>query len=142
MHILLVEDNRADGELIRLGFKRHGFTGSIDWVRDGEEALDFVWKRHDHAQAKTPDLILLDLNLPRRHGLEVLELIKSDDELCVIPVLIMSSSQDPNDINASYRLHANGYLRKPLDFANLQSLISSLLEFWSEHTVLPCRDEL
>lgn len=137
MHILLVEDNRADGELIRLGFEGHGFGGTLDWVRDGEEALDYISKQNGHTSAQTPDLILLDLNLPKRHGKEVLRFIKESEEHCVVPVIIMSSSQDPHDVNACYQLHANGYMRKPLDFASLKALIDSLLEFWSHHIVLP-----
>jgi CheY-like chemotaxis protein len=137
LRILLVEDNPADPRLVAEVLKVARPDGQLDIVRDGLEATDFVFRRSSYAGAPRPDLILLDLNLPKKSGHEVLAEIKADDDLRSIPVVILSSSVAPEDVNAAYARYANCYVAKPIDFRNYQTVVASIQGFWSNIAQLP-----
>ena len=111
----------------------------LNVVNDGVEALEFLHKRGQYASAPTPDIILLDLNMPRKDGREVLAEIKADDELKYIPVVIMTVSKDDKDILESYRLHANCYVKKPVKFTEFVEVVRSLENFWFSVVTLPSK---
>jgi two-component system, chemotaxis family, response regulator Rcp1 len=135
--VLLVEDNPADADLTREAFEAN--QQQIDlWVAlDGVDALDFLHKRAKHTDAGDPDLVLLDLNLPRKDGRQVLAEIKGTECLRKIPVVILSSSEDLNDIMQSYELGANCYVSKPVDFEGFQTTMHALNRFWFTTASLP-----
>ncbi len=133
IEILLVEDNPGDIELTKEAFLEGKIRNNITVMRDGVEAFDYL----KNQQAARPDLILLDLNLPRMNGLELLEKIKDDIELRVIPVCILTTSQDEADIAKSYRSHANCYIAKPVDFDKFMQVVRSLEDFWLTVVRLP-----
>jgi chemotaxis family two-component system response regulator Rcp1 len=135
--ILLVEDNPGDVLLARVAFEKTRFPVNIDVVTDGDEALEFLYKRGRFAEVPTPDLILLDLNLPARSGSEVLAEIKNDEELRVIPVIILTTSQAEWDIIQCYRLHANCFVNKPFGFESFDKVVASIEEFWFNIVRLP-----
>jgi CheY-like chemotaxis protein len=139
--ILLVEDNPAEVRLFREAFQACDLGYGLEVVRDGEEALDFLQKKKNYTDAARPDLILLDLNLPKKDGREVLETIKQNPELSEIPVLVLSTSGAQDDLHTSYRLHANSYLTKPSDFDEFLRMVGSIDEFWFHHSVLPTRPD-
>lgn len=132
--VLLVEDNPGDVRLTEETFKRNEFDAELHVVTDGQQALEYLMEDED---ATRPDLVLLDLNLPKANGLEVLEAIKSDDELKVIPVIVLTSSDAPSDVLACYRRHANAYLSKPLDPDDFDDLMNALRNFWFVCARLP-----
>src|SRR3954452_22236790 len=115
MNILLIEDNPGDARLVAEGLKNGHVPHHLDVLRDGVEALAFLQRRETYTAAPRPDLIVLDLNLPRKSGREVLAEIKADDSLRAIPVVVFSGSQADADIHASYDLQANCYISKPID---------------------------
>ncbi|MDH5257326.1 MAG: response regulator [Gammaproteobacteria bacterium] len=125
--ILLVEDNKNDELLAIRALKKTNVNSHISIARDGVEAINFIFNSDTE---KLPELILLDLNLPKLNGLEVLKKIKSNSATARIPVVIMSSSVEKNDINSSYALGANSYLRKPVDFGDFTSMVDSLASYW------------
>jgi chemotaxis family two-component system response regulator Rcp1 len=127
--ILHVEDSPADARLLEEGFS-DDVRSHLHWVSDGGEALKFLKRESPHGDAPRPDLVVLDLNLPNRSGLEVLESIKTDDDLKVIPVVVLTSSDSPDDIEAAYRRHANAYLVKPMGIDECESLAERLEAFW------------
>jgi two-component system, response regulator len=138
--ILLVEDNPQDVELILMAFKKHHFANSWFVVNEGEEALDFIFCRGKYAQREkiqNPKLILLDLNLPKMHGLEVLRAIKGDRRTNTIPIVMVTSSGEDPDIKAAYQLGANSYVVKPVDFDSFVEAISSLGLYWLLITQAP-----
>jgi len=137
INILLVEDNPGDIVLARVAFEKSKFSVNIDVAMDGEEALDFLYKRGRFTEAPTPDLILLDLNLPAISGSEVLADIKNDEELRVIPVIILTTSQAEWDIIRCYRLHANCFVNKPFGFESFDKVVQSIEEFWFNIVRLP-----
>jgi chemotaxis family two-component system response regulator Rcp1 len=137
VEILLVEDSRACTELLREAFKICGYSKGINTVRDGIEALAFLHREGEHADAPRPDLVLLDLNLPRKDGRELLAEIKNDAELQQIPVIILTTSDAPQDIDAAYRLHANGYIVKPFSLKEFYDVVSTINKFWLETVMLP-----
>lgn len=137
--ILLVEDNPADVRLLQEAFRNCRSRHKLHVASDGEEALDFLHQKKKFLDAPRPDLILLDLNLPKKDGREVLETIKSEPALSEIPVLVLSTSRAPNDLHESYRLHANSYLTKPTDLDEFLSMAESIEEFWFHHAQLPTR---
>ena len=140
LHILLVEDNPADMRLTQEALKEGKVLCNMHWVKDGVEALDFLYRRGEHAKAVRPDLILLDLNLPRLDGREVLASIKNDARLRRIPVVILSTSKAEDDIIRSYDLHANCYITKyPVDFDSFIEVIRSIDQFWLALVTLPPR---
>src|SRR5438874_12852403 len=115
VEILLVEDNPADVRLTREALKEGKVYNNLHWAKDGVEALEFLRREGKHAKAPRPDIILLDLNLPKKDGREVLSEIKSDDQLKHIPVVILTTSKAEEDVLRSYELHANCYVTKPVD---------------------------
>ena len=135
--ILLVEDNHGDVILTRYAFKESKIANEIYAATTGEEALAMLRKEGEHAQFHLPDLILLDLNLPRMSGQDVLEIIKNDSALQHIPVLILSSSQAAQDVVKSYNLHANGYVVKPVNLELFIDMVSKVEQFWFTLVVLP-----
>ncbi len=131
--ILLVEDNPDDEELTLIAFKRAKILNEVVIARDGVEALDFLFARDNYAGRDTsrlPQVILLDLKLPKLGGLEVLEQIRADPRTHLIPVIIMTSSSEEEDIVSSYRLGANSYVRKPVDFQSFADAVRQLGMYW------------
>ncbi len=137
VEILLVEDNPGDVRLTREALK--GGKARLSVAADGEEALAFLRREGGHANAPRPDLILLDLNLPRRDGRQVLEEIKKDDSLGRIPVVVLTTSAADEDILRSYQLHANAYVTKPVDFERFIAVIRQIDEFFVSVVKLPPR---
>jgi two-component system, chemotaxis family, response regulator Rcp1 len=135
--ILLVEDSAICVEMVQEAFAECGHPGSVHVVGDGEKALAFLRQEGLYAGASRPDLILLDLNLPKKGGCEVLAEIKADARLGSIPVLILTTSDAELDIGACYRLHANGYIVKPLDLAAFFAAMRSVVAFWLDTVKLP-----
>jgi CheY-like chemotaxis protein len=130
VHVLLVEDDPGDVLMTREAFGHYKLRNVLHVVTDGEQALQFLRQTGDYADAPRPGLILLDLNLPRRDGLEVLAELKADPELKVIPVVILTTSQAHEDILRSYALHANAYVSKPVDFERFMDVIRQIDNFF------------
>ncbi|GAA4313572.1 two-component system response regulator [Actinomadura luteofluorescens] len=137
--VLLVEDDPGDELMTREAFEHNKVGNTLQVVRDGAEALDFLYKRGEHVGAPRPDLVLLDLNLPKRDGREVLEEIKSDPELASIPVVVLTTSSAEEDILRSYKLHANAYVTKPVDFDQFIKAIRQIDDFFVTVVRLPTR---
>jgi two-component system, chemotaxis family, response regulator Rcp1 len=137
IEILIVEDNEGDVRLAREALRESKIRNTIHHVPDGVEAMDFLHRQGRYAQAPRPDLILLDLNLPRMDGREVLAAIKSDAELKRIPVVILTVSNDEIDIFKTYNLHANCYITKPLDLDQFIQVVKSIEDFWLTIVKLP-----
>lgn len=135
--ILLVEDNPGDVRLTKEAFKDGQITNTLHVVDDGVEALDFLFQRNEYEDAPIPDLVLLDLNLPRTDGEEVLEELKEDPELRSIPVIVLTSSRAEEDVVRSYELHANAYLTKPVDPDEFIETIRAFETFWFSVVRLP-----
>lgn len=137
--ILLVEDNEGDVELTREALKDSKLVNNLHVTTDGEEALDFLYKRNGYESdpPPTPDLVLLDLNLPKISGHQVLKEIKNDNDLNRIPVVVLTSSEAEEDIVKSYDLNANCFVTKPLNFERFQEMVESLKEFWFSIVRLP-----
>ncbi|MCK5330912.1 MAG: response regulator, partial [Candidatus Marinimicrobia bacterium] len=131
--ILMVEDNATDAELVLRAFKKHNLANHVHWVKDGEEALDFIFSRGEYCDRKEnqrPKLVLLDLKLPKVDGLEVLRQMKADDNTKVIPVVVLTSSEEEQDMVDSYRLGVNSYITKPVDFDKFVESVSELGLYW------------
>ena len=139
--LLLVEDNPAEARLTREALAECGLADDLKIVEDGQAACDFLHRTNGFGGAKRPNMILLDLNLPKMHGREVLRTIKSDPALSDIPVIVVSNSCSQDDIKESYRLCANSYITKPADIDELFSVIRSLVEFWFHKARLPEQDQ-
>jgi len=135
--VLIVEDNPGDQRLIREAFQDTQRAPETAVAKDGVEALDYLYRRGAFAGVARPDLILLDLNLPKRGGREVLAEIKSDPELRKIPVVVFSSSSAPGDVSSAYALHANCYVTKPADLDELFQVIAWIERFWLNTVILP-----
>ena len=135
--ILLVEDNSGDEFLVVDAFEHAGFPYEMEVVRNGEEALQRLKKEGDHADKPTPDLVLLDLNLPRLDGRDVLRSVKADSALSQIPVLILTTSSSPDDIDTCYSLHANAYLTKPFEVGGYEAIVEAIRAFWFSVATLP-----
>lgn len=135
--ILLVEDSPTDVLMVREAFEHSKTLNRLCVVKDGEEAIAFLRHRDAYANAARPGLILLDLNLPKKNGREVLEEIKSDADLRVIPVVVLTTSKADEDILRSYGLHANCYITKPVEFNQLASIVRDLQRFWFSIVTLP-----
>ncbi|KUM84563.1 response regulator [Streptomyces pseudovenezuelae] len=135
--VLLVEDDPGDELMTREAFEDNKIGNTLHVVRDGEEALDFLYRRGDHTEAPQPDLILLDLNLPKYDGRQVLEKIKSDPELAHIPVVVLTTSAAEEDILRSYKLHANAYVTKPVDLDQFIAAVRQIDEFFVQVVRLP-----
>jgi two-component system response regulator len=135
--ILLVEDNENDVLLTREGFKRAKLMVNLHHVNDGEECMGFLRKLGRYADAPTPDLILLDLNMPRKDGREVLAEMVSDPELRHLPVVILTTSSDEREILNMYKLRCSSYIVKPVDFDQFLKVVRSVSEYWFTVVVLP-----
>ncbi len=139
VQILIVEDNPADARLVREVMRDSKILNEIHWVPDGVEALDFLYQRGKHAKAPRPNLIFLDLNMPRKDGRAVLTEVKADEVLRRIPVVVMTSSQAEEDVARAYDAHANCYVRKPIDFQQFHQVVKTLENFWFSTVELPVR---
>lgn len=137
IEMLLVEDNAADIRLTKEAFNEVKMMNILNVVTTGEEALDYLYRRGDHTNKNRPDLILLDLNLPRLSGLEVLEDIKSNPDLKRIPVVVLTSSNSERDIVSSYDQYANSYVQKPVDMDGFISIVAGLDDYWFSIVKLP-----
>ncbi|MEU4878265.1 response regulator [Streptomyces sp. NPDC021608] len=135
--VLLVEDDPGDELMTREAFEDNKIGNTLHVVRDGEEALDFLYRRAAHPNAPRPDLILLDLNLPKYDGRQVLETIKSDPDLAHIPVVVLTTSAAEEDILRSYRLHANAYVTKPVDLDQFIAAVRQIDDFFVQVVRLP-----
>jgi two-component system, chemotaxis family, response regulator Rcp1 len=135
--ILLVEDSDGDARLAFEAMKDSKIRNTLHRVADGEEAMDFLHRKGRHANAPRPDLILLDLNLPKKDGREVLAEVKVDDDLKRIPIVILTVSKDEVDILKSYNLHANCYITKPIDLEQFMKVVKSIEDFWLTIVKLP-----
>ncbi|MET9128961.1 response regulator [Streptomyces antibioticus] len=135
--VLLVEDDPGDELMTREAFEDNKIGNTLHVVRDGEEALDFLYRRGAHTGAPRPDLILLDLNLPKYDGRQVLEKIKSDPALAHIPVVVLTTSAAEEDILRSYKLHANAYVTKPVDLDQFIAAVRQIDDFFVQVVRLP-----
>ena len=139
LEVLLVEDNPGDARLAVEAFKdgETRFANRLHLVKDGVEAMRFLRREDGYSAAPRPNIILLDLNLPRKDGREVLEEVKSDPELKLIPVIVMTTSQTEQDILESYKLQTNAYITKPIDFDRFMSVADATKSFWFHLVELP-----
>ena len=137
VNILLIEDNPGDVRLAQEAFKEGNVNVSLDVAMDGMEAINFLRKIGPFQNAVTPDLVLLDLNLPKKDGREVLSDIKADPTLRSIPVVILTTSNAEQDILNSYNLHVNCYINKPVDFDRFFDIIQKIEDFWLQTAILP-----
>jgi CheY-like chemotaxis protein len=137
IHVLLIEDDDGDVLMTREAFEHHKIRNHLHVVQDGEEALQFLHREGPYADAPRPGLILLDLNLPRRDGREVLAELKADPALRVIPVVVLTTSEAEEDILRSYSLHANAYVSKPVDFDRFIDVIRQIDDFFVTVVKLP-----
>jgi len=137
VEILLAEDNPGDVKLTRKALEEGKLTNNLHVVTDGVEAMAYLREDGEYEGRARPDLILLDLNMPRMDGRAVLEEVKDDDDLKRIPVVVLTSSEAEEDVAKSYELHANAYLTKPVDFDGFLEIVGSLEEFWLEVVKLP-----
>lgn len=135
--ILLVEDNPADARLVKEAFKYFKIENEIFVVEDGLEAMKFLKNEEEYDNVQKPDIILLDLNLPRKDGREVLKEIKKDNVLKLIPVVILTTSHAEEDILGTYKNNANCYITKPVDLDQFISVINSIQDFWLNKVKLP-----
>ena len=140
--IMLVEDNPGDLRLIREVFRECGYLDNLLTLTEGEQALAYLKRNPPYPDAARPDLILLDLNLPGRNGFEVLHEIKKNPDLRSIPVIILSSSQNPADISMAYDFHANCYVAKPGQLDELISTIQAIQNYWLRTAMLPTERNL
>ena len=137
LNILLVEDNPGDVRLTEEALREGRIANRVWVVRDGEEAMGFLHQRGDHADSPRPDLVLLDLNLPRKDGREVLAEIKGDPELQRTPVIVLTTSNADRDVLLSYDLHANCFINKPIEYEEFAVAIRSIMNFWLTIVRLP-----
>ena len=135
--ILLIEDSPSDADLAREALGQGKILNNLHFVEDGVEAMKFLRRKDPYLRVPRPDLILLDLNLPKKTGVEVLTEIKTDQSLKLIPVVILSTSAAQEDIIQSYSLHANCYITKPVDFVQFTKVIRLIEEFWLAVVQLP-----
>jgi two-component system, chemotaxis family, response regulator Rcp1 len=142
IEILLVEDNPGDVDLTKEALESAKVRNRLHVVDDGAKAIDFLFKRGEYADVPRPDIILLDLNMPKKDGRQVLEEIKADPQIADIPVVILTTSQAEEDILRSYQLHANCYITKPVDFQQFMHVVKSIEEFWLTVVKLPKRKSL
>ncbi|MEU8706514.1 response regulator [Streptomyces sp. NPDC048565] len=139
IEVLLVEDDPGDELMTREAFEDNKIRNTLHVVRDGQEALDFLYRRGEHTEAPRPDLVLLDLNLPKYDGRQVLERIKTDPELALIPVVVLTTSSAEEDILRSYKLHANAYVTKPVDLEQFIGAVRQIDDFFVSVVRLPPR---
>jgi CheY-like chemotaxis protein len=137
VEVLLIEDDPGDELMTREAFADNKIGNRLHVARDGEEALDFLYRRGEHAEAPRVDLILLDLNLPKYDGRQVLEQIRADPELTHLPVVVLTTSSSEEDILRSYKLHANAYVTKPVDVNQFVAAVRQIDEFFLSVVRLP-----
>lgn len=137
IEILLVEDNPGDARLAKEALKEAKIINNLFWVKDGEEAMSFLHKEGEYVDVPRPDVILLDLNLPKKDGREVLADIKNDEGLKRIPVVVLTASQSNDDIVKTYDLHANCYISKPLGLPQFIKVVEAIENFWLTIVKLP-----
>jgi CheY-like chemotaxis protein len=137
IEILLIEDSPSDAQLAREALESAKIANRLSHVEDGVEALRFLRRQDPYADAPRPDLILLDLNLPRKDGREVLEELKADPQFQRIPVVVLTTSRAEQDVLRSYALHANCYITKPVDFTQFMDVVKSIEHFWLAVVTLP-----
>ncbi len=137
IEIMMIEDNPGDIELTAHALSASKILNNLHILEDGESALDFLYQRRQYKGVPRPDLIFLDLNLPRLNGREVLRGIKSNKHLMSIPVVILSSSEDAEDICAAYKLHANNFVSKPVQVEKFINVVQAIEHFWIEVVKLP-----
>jgi two-component system, response regulator len=140
LDILLVEDNATDAELCMRALKKHGLANDILWVKDGAEALDFVFRTGEYAGVPNgvkPKVILLDLRLPKVSGIEVLRKLKADEHARLIPIAVLTSSKEDDDLEECYRLGVNSYIPKPVEFEKFMDTIAKLGMYWMAINKLP-----
>ncbi len=137
IEILLVEDNPGDVRLTQLALQENKLKNNLNVVYDGEQALLFLHRQGEYADAPRPDIILLDLNLPRKDGREVLAEIKEDQNLKCIPVVVLTTSEDDKDILMTYNLHANCFITKPVDLHRFIEIVKTIEGFWFQIVKLP-----
>jgi CheY-like chemotaxis protein len=135
--VLLVEDDPGDSLMTREAFEQRGMRNRLHVVSDGEQAIEFLRRAGEFTAAPTPGLILLDLNLPHRNGLDLLTEVKSDRELLRIPVVVLTTSDAQEDVVRSYSLHANAYVTKPIDFDRFMNTIGQIDDFYLTLVKLP-----
>jgi len=135
--VLLVEDSEADADLVREAIEGGKLIINLSVVKDGEEAMDYLQRLGKYKDASRPDLVLLDLNLPKKNGQEVLREVKADADLSLIPVVVLTTSSADEDILRSYQLHANAYIAKPVEFESFIKIVNQVTEFWLSLVVLP-----
>ena len=139
VEILLVEDNPGDYRLTQEALREGKVYNNLHWVQDGVEALEFLRQRGRYAEVPRPDIVLLDLNLPKKDGREVLSEIKGDEDLRAIPVVVLTTSKAEEDVLRSYDLHANCYVTKPVDLEKFITVVQSIDRFWLTIATLPTR---
>lgn len=137
MEILLVEDSPSDAFIAKEALKRGGGKSNLHLAHDGVEAMAFLRKQGEYFDAPDPDIILLDLNMPRKDGREVLAEVKNDPKFKCIPVIVLTSSNAEQDVMKAYELHANCYITKPTDFAKFKELLKAIESFWLTNVTLP-----
>ncbi len=140
IEILLVEDSPSDAELTLEALQEGKICNHLHSVEDGVQALDFLYRRDPYADAPRPDLILLDLNLPRKDGREVLAELKAHPDLKTIPVVVLTTSRADEDVLRAYSLHANCYILKPVDFRQFVEVVRQIENFWLSVVKLPPKD--
>ncbi|MGH6967538.1 MAG: response regulator [Stellaceae bacterium] len=141
VEVLLVEDNPGDARLTQEALREGKLQNRIHHARDGVEALAFLRREGEFRDAPMPDIILLDLNMPRKDGREVLAEIKADPQLRFIPVVVLTTSEAENDIVKSYELHANCYITKPVDLEKFTTIVHAIEDFWLQVVTLPHRND-
>ena len=139
IEILLVEDSPSDAEFTIEALKEAKVRNHLSLVEDGVQAMEFLRRQGQYTSAPRPDLIMLDLNLPRKDGREVLAELKADDHLKMIPVVVLTTSRAEEDVLRAYQLHANCYITKPVDFQQFLSVVRSIESFWLFVVTLPPR---
>jgi CheY-like chemotaxis protein len=137
IEVLLMEDDRTDVQLTRRGFTQSKLNVHLNVVPDGAEGMAFLRREGPYSGAPVPDLIVLDLNMPKKNGREVLEELKESSQLKHIPVIVLSTSSEPRDILQAYQLHANCYITKPTDFEEFLHAVRSVEEFWMALAQIP-----
>lgn len=136
-NILIIEDNEGDIELVTTALNRANEKHKIEVVRDGDEAIDYLYQKKKYKDKDRPDIIFLDLNLPRRNGKEILNIVKKDENLKNIPIMVLTSSSAERDVEEVYNLDANCYLVKPVDALKFMELVMKVEVFWNEIINIP-----
>lgn len=142
INILLIEDNNADARLFKEAFKESSFKNQLYTVKNGNEAIKFLNQENNYTNAPRPDLILLDMDLTQIEGLDILKKVKKDEDLKLIPVIIISASINPKDMKHAYKYHANAFIIKPSDYSSLVRFSDSLGDFWINWAMLPGKVEI